>query len=179
MLGKEGDGAAGLNSFFWERTEMVSPLGFLNFFAPGSGRIPVVMMIKEKLVGLLMIADCQKEHRCSLGIWIAPAYRGVNSHWLSIQCLLYCHNSMGIENVFAASPWPHSQKLMERTGMLLVGRAPRYFKKGDRQLDLKMYASIPKRCMNFAYKYLINTGPYYHDETARNLLLYGVKANAG
>lgn len=138
----------GLRSFFWDRDPniLMSFPDFLNSHNATSGS--VIFAIEHVPVrgdpvfcGMFTLSNFVGKHRATLGMWIEPKYRGVNTHWIGKQVLTYCHKSVGLANVFALTPWRHAAECAGRMGMIQVADLPDYCKFGERIMDVMVFHS--------------------------------------
>jgi hypothetical protein len=135
----------GITSFFWDRGAD-NPITYPQFMsacdqASGNGAFALVM--NREIIGFVLLSDFCKKHRAHISMWLEPKVRGVNSHLIAQQTLMQIHHTHKIQNLYALTPWRHSQELCLRAGMIEVAEVPSYCKWGDRIHDLKVFHSDP------------------------------------
>jgi hypothetical protein len=133
----------GITSFFWDRgadNPMTYPQ-FLYTCDQASGHVAFAVLMANEIIGFVLLSDMLGKHRAHVSIWLEPKVRGVNSHLIAQCVLTSLHRDYQIENLYARTPWPHSQELCLRTGMIEVAEVPSYCKWGERVHDLKVFHS--------------------------------------
>lgn len=133
----------GITSFFYDRgadNPMMFPQ-FLEICDLNKGQAAFGLTMKEEIIGFVLLNNFLEKHRANISIWLEPKVRGVNSHLIARYALMELHSKYKIENIYALTPWPHSQELCIRAGMIEVAEVPSYCKWGERIHDLKIFHS--------------------------------------
>lgn len=131
-------------SFFYDRgptNPMLFPQ-FLEMCDLAKGRAAFALVMKLEIIGFVLLSDFSGKHRAHISIWLEPKVRGVNSHLIARHALTELHRKYHIANIYALTPWRHSQELCLRAGMIEVAEIPSYCQWGDDEIhDLKIFHS--------------------------------------
>jgi RimJ/RimL family protein N-acetyltransferase len=155
----------GLASFFWDRQKEMPFAHFLRFFSSDEGRALLAIAHHNNIVGAVSLSDFCDSYRAQIGFWLDPRYRGINSHLIGKQGLAYLHGTIGLENLYAMTPWFHAKQYAYRIGMQSVAEIPDYAKWGNRVMDVEVFRSNKSLRRQQHYEELINMG--YMEKTAK------------
>ena len=103
-------------------------------------------MVNDANVGFFSIHDFCGFHRCNLGTWIDPRYRGPNTVLLGKKTLQFLHGDKKIQNVFTVTPWNAASKLCMSMGMSPVAEIPNFAKIKDKVRNVEVLHSEVNLC---------------------------------
>lgn len=115
---------------------------FMDVCDLNKGQAGFALLMKQEIIGFILLNNIAGKHRANISIWLEPKVRGVNSHLIARHALTELHSKYKIANIYALTPWRHSQELCLRAGMIEVAEVPSYCKWGEDEIhDLKIYHS--------------------------------------
>lgn len=130
-----------LRTFFWDTGEEdISLAKFFDIYRRGSNKYIVWIQLEDELVGFLTIKSGSL-HKCFIGIWIEPKWRGHNTVHIARQLIHFIHTSLKIKHIYAVSPWNAVSQLAVKTGLLSIGVIPGFCMFNGKERDAEMFHS--------------------------------------
>lgn len=129
-------------ALFWdiENPESISLPSFLDMFKKGGNNYIIWVQLEDELIGFFML-KIHSLHKCFIGIWIEPRWRGPNTVHFFRQIIHYIHNVLNIKHIYGYTPWNAGQQLASRSGMTSVAILPSFCIINGKERDVEVFHS--------------------------------------
>ena len=156
-----------LRAFFWDMPEQdISLAKFFETYRRGNGKYVVWIELFNELVGFFTI-EAKGTHKCFIGVWIEPRWRGHNTVHIARQMMHFIHTQLKIKHVYAISPWNAVSQLISRTCGGSVGVIPGFCLFNGKERDVEVFhsdASSWIQYVDFAQERMANSLSSSHKE---------------